>query len=202
MICPDCGAKVPDDAKCCTNPTCGIVFSSDDTIRGRKRPEISSQYFSKENDNKKPMIVIGERKCPSCGKLVSDSDKYCTECGKPLTSIPDYSNEKNNKEKTDTDVKYRGSSQSPNSTKRSVIIALIITALVIAYLYYAVNKPSPSSYNSSGSSTIACGVCGKTYRAGDSTGNYKSIMLTHMCKKCYANFQAAHEMYQFAQDNK
>lgn len=144
--------------------------------------------------------------CWSCGKEISDNAKFCPECGvstvREKTEADKSSKPKKEKEKTDTDVKYRGSSQSPNGTKRSVIIALIITALVIAYFYYAVNKPSPSSYNSSGSSTIACGVCGKTYRAGDSTGNYKSIMLTHMCKKCYANFQAAHEMYQFAQDNK
>ena len=47
------------------------------------------------------------------------------------------------------------------------------------------------STSSSSSSKATCGSCGRSYSAGDSGGNYRSIAWTGMCKNCYNNFKWA-----------
>lgn len=48
-----------------------------------------------------------------------------------------------------------------------------------------------SSYStkSSDSSTNTCSMCGRSWKAGDSGGNYMSITLRNMCVSCYRNYQ-------------
>jgi len=44
---------------------------------------------------------------------------------------------------------------------------------------------------SSGSSskTNTCKICGRSYAAGDSGGNFMNIAKTGMCKNCYNNYK-------------
>ncbi|MBQ6646134.1 MAG: hypothetical protein IJM56_05580 [Clostridia bacterium] len=39
--------------------------------------------------------------------------------------------------------------------------------------------------------SLTCGVCRKSYKAGDSGGNYMSIARSGMCVSCYNSFLGA-----------
>ena len=62
------------------------------------------------------------------------------------------------------------------------VLAIILIFLLLLLLV---------SCSSSKSSTLTCSMCGKTYKAGDSGGNYMSIAYSGMCKKCHNNYDYA-----------
>lgn len=65
------------------------------------------------------------------------------------------------------------------------IIALLL-AFVMAFSLVGCTGGSSSSHSSD---KATCGSCGRSYKVGDSGGNYMSIAKTHMCKKCYNNYK-------------
>lgn len=61
-----------------------------------------------------------------------------------------------------------------------IILAVTLLALVILF---------SRGSNDSSNGTATCGSCGRSYKAGDSGGNFMNIARTHMCKNCYHNFK-------------
>lgn len=77
MNCPNCGAKIEDDATFCG--VCGYIVV-------QKTPNTDNN-INNINDN-------NERHCPSCGAAVSQDDKYCEKCGTYIAE--NISNQNNN----------------------------------------------------------------------------------------------------------
>ena len=51
------------------------------------------------------------------------------------------------------------------------------------------SRYSSSGTSDSGTSKATCKMCGKSWKAGDSGGNYMSIALRNMCNDCYKNYK-------------
>ena len=68
---------------------------------------------------------------------------------------------------------------------KKVLVLILVLSLSLVVLC--------SCDGSSGGSakTNTCGVCGRSWPAGDSGGNFMSIARTHMCVNCYNNYQYA-----------
>ena len=65
---------------------------------------------------------------------------------------------------------------------------------IIAFVIVGIALMNPSGLAPTGSSnrhSLTCSVCGKTYYAGDSGGNYMSIAKSGMCVSCHDSFQGA-----------
>ena len=79
VICPECGAFIPEDAKVC--PKCGTIFEGEEEIEGHEKqeegPVEADGHWYKEPS---PRIYL----CPECGAFVSEEDKVCPKCGTPL----------------------------------------------------------------------------------------------------------------------
>lgn len=67
-------------------------------------------------------------------------------------------------------------------------VLLIIVACV---LVFSMIGSCMGDTGGSNSSTAKCRSCGRTFKAGDAAGNYRSIARTNMCKNCYSNYQWA-----------
>ena len=75
--------------------------------------------------------------------------------------------------------------KSSGGIKRIIIIAVIL--LVAGFLIFGGGGSGSGSKNT-------CQVCGRSWSAGDSGGNYMSIARTHMCVNCYNNFVYAQKV--------
>ena len=75
-----------------------------------------------------------------------------------------------------------------NSKKAKFFIAILVFALVM----YILCSGMFDSYNS-GSASSVCKVCGRSFEAGDSAGNFRNIARTGFCKNCYNNYKSVEE---------
>ena len=61
----------------------------------------------------------------------------------------------------------------------------ILLSLILAFSMAACGGGNPK--------TNTCGSCGRTYEAGDSAGNFKSIAKSGMCNRCLKNYYVMSE---------
>lgn len=76
---------------------------------------------------------------------------------------------------------------------------IVIISIIIAICLFAAGfafQPDGLFGESGGTSTstATCQVCGRSWSAGDSGGNFRSISRTHMCVNCYNNYQYSQKM--------
>lgn len=71
--------------------------------------------------------------------------------------------------------------------KKSGIGPILIIALILILLL----SMCSGGHSHTSSYTSECRSCGRTFKAGDSAGNYKNIARTGMCNNCYNNFKWA-----------
>ena len=71
----------------------------------------------------------------------------------------------------------------------AIVISLVIGVSLMIFAY------GTTLGTSSGPSLDqnTCRVCGRSWHAGDSGGNYMSIARTHMCVNCYNNYKYAEQ---------
>lgn len=79
------------------------------------------------------------RKCPECGKEVSEQAKSCPECGYPMAKLIKKEKEKENKKKKqlkreENRIKNK---KRKASFKKSAIICIVVIALVLVAVYVA-----------------------------------------------------------------
>lgn len=67
----------------------------------------------------------------------------------------------------------------------------VLLVIVACVLLFAMIGSCMGDTGSSNASTAKCKSCGRTFKAGDAAGNYRSIARTNMCKNCYSNYQWA-----------
>lgn len=67
-------------------------------------------------------------------------------------------------------------------------VGIGVFLLLCAFAALSSTCSSRSNYGSN-TRTATCQVCGRSFEAGDSDGNFKNIARTHMCNNCYANYQ-------------
>ena len=95
---------------------------------------------------------------------------------------------------TEKNEDFNAYKQKINKSDRKIaIISLAVGFALIFVGVIALSSGGGSGGTSSGSKNT-CGVCGRSWSAGDSGGNFMSIARTHMCVNCYNNYQYSQKM--------
>lgn len=158
--------------------------------------------------------VVSEMYCPMCGKKQVDDASFCFSCGTKIvlpiqddeSSFDDeqqsiYRRDVNNSDihnnngemdlfsvrENQEDVQNESDIlNTTNKTNRAgygcLIVIIILTALVLLIIS---NKGGYTS------DSATCKMCGRSWKAGDTGGNYMSIALSGMCKNCETNYKWA-----------
>lgn len=82
--CPDCGRKIPEDAKLC--PYCGKKFKMHFEEEEVKENKETKQEIVKENNKETVKEEKGKspKYCPECGAKLDEDLNFCTKCGNKL----------------------------------------------------------------------------------------------------------------------
>ena len=81
--------------------------------------------------------------------------------------------------------KKNNSARKDDSAKLPIIVfVLLIGIMTFVVGFYITDGGSAGSTNK-------CSICGRTWSAGDSGGNYMSIARRNMCVSCYNTYQGA-----------
>ena len=70
---------------------------------------------------------------------------------------------------------------------KRVIVLILVAALCISLCSCVGGSGGGSS------KTATCRSCGRSFKAGDSGGNFVNIARTNMCKNCYNNYKWAQD---------
>ena len=128
--------------------------------------------------------------CPKCNNKLSDQAEKCIYCGYPLhRPITQILNKAENKTETPQNT-ICSDQNNPHAERRLLLLcaSILLIALIFSFFLATTHKTSQKS-SSASIKTNTCQVCGRSFQAGDSGGNFKSISYRNMCVNCYNNFQ-------------